>query len=158
MTTSGIDAVIDGDPQVLHDGDDAVVTAEFAGDGHQTGCAAGDQGQRAGEGVDVAVQPQQGAGDDAQQQRGDAHADDHRPVRAERPQRVAVHHRADVDPEHALGRQTRRTRHGRGGERAMASTTPTSSAANRAADGTPSRSSGTVTPTVDQNQQRSTRI
>lgn len=92
------------------------IAAEFAGDGHQTGCPAGDQRQRAGEGVDVAVQAQQGAGRDAQQQRGDADADDHRPVRAERPQRVAMHHGADVNAEHALRGQPRGPWHGSGGE------------------------------------------
>ena len=45
------------DAQVLHDGDDAVVATEFAGDGHQAGGAAGHQRQRPGQRADIAVQP-----------------------------------------------------------------------------------------------------
>ncbi|PQP55114.1 hypothetical protein C6A88_00400, partial [Mycolicibacterium austroafricanum] len=42
--------------QVLHDGHDAVVTAEFAGDRHQSRRPAGHQGERAGQRGDVAAQ------------------------------------------------------------------------------------------------------
>ncbi len=90
------------DAQVLDHGDDAVVTAELAGDGDQTGGAACHQRERPRQRADVAVQAEQRAGEDAEHQRRDRDAEHDRPVRAKRRQRVAVDHRADVDAEHAL--------------------------------------------------------
>ena len=64
-------------------------------------------------------------------------------MRTERVDRVLVDHRADVDAEHALRGNARR-----GGvchwepATESASATPTTSAANSAADGTPIRVSG----------------
>lgn len=94
-------------PQVLDNRDHPIVTAEFTGDCNQPGCTTGDERQRAGERADVAVQPEQCARDDGQQQGGDGNRDHDRPVRSERTDRVAMHHGSDVDAEHTLGRYPR---------------------------------------------------
>ena len=73
VTTIGIDRGDQPHPQVLHHCDDAIVPAEFAGDGDQTGGAAGDERQRPGQRADVAVQAHQRTGGHAEHER--AHGD-----------------------------------------------------------------------------------
>ncbi len=136
-------------PQVLHDRDDAVVTAEFAGDRDKAGRAAGHQGQRTGQRADVAVQPEQCACDDAQHQRGDGDDDHDRPIRTQSAHRVAMRPSCRCRRRAHPGRRCRP-----GGVRVAgasagsASAMPTTSAANSAAEGTPTMVSGTVTAMV----------
>ena len=104
-------------PQVLHDRDHAIVTAEFTGDRDEAGRAAGHQRQRSGQRADIAMQPEQRTGDDAEHQRGDRDGDHDRPIRPESAHRVAVNHGADVDAEHTLRGNAGRAGHPFGSER-----------------------------------------
>ena len=92
--------------QVLDDRDHAVVATELASDGDQARRAACDQRQRAGQRTDVAVRAEQRTGGDTEDEGGDGHGQHDRPVRTQRADRVAMNHGADVDAQHALGRDT----------------------------------------------------
>lgn len=104
-------------PKILDDRDDAIIAAEFAGDGHQARRAPGHERQRAGQRADVAVQTEQSAGEDAEQQCGHGDHQHDQPVRSERTDGVLMDHRADVDAQHTLGDHPRRARHLFRGER-----------------------------------------
>ena len=97
-------------PQILHHRDDAIVTAEFAGDRNQARRATGDQRQGPGERADVAVQPEQGACGDAEHSVATATP---RTIGQSGPSAFTASRSTivrDVDAEHALGGDADRAR------------------------------------------------